>query len=103
MSDVVENTPRPPDTPLPSSGDDFEAFFDAVPPDTREDDGIRGDLPVGDPQDNVFDVTGQIDRSAQQTMVMDQSPLEPPPNESTVVLPNSPLGKKAKDGGEPHA
>jgi hypothetical protein len=36
-------------------------------------------------------------------MVMDRSPLEPPPNESTVVLPNSPLAKKAKDGGEPNA
>jgi hypothetical protein len=103
MSDVVENTPRPPDTPLPTSGDDFDAFFDAAPPDSAGETEVLGDLPVSEPQDNLFDVTGQIDLSVQRTMVMDRSPLEPPPNESTVVLPNSPLAKKAKDGGEPNA
>jgi hypothetical protein len=104
MSDVVENSPRPPDTPLPASGDDFGAFFEDAPPDSTGDTEPLGNLPVSDPQDNVFDVTGQIDITAQQrTMVMNVSPLEPPPNESTVVLPSSPLAKKAQDGDEPHA
>lgn len=119
LSDSVDHMPKPPDTPLPAAGDDFDLFVDLPPSDnvgdTRNFDGLSVDetvnldeLPTGSASGSFFDgdVTDQLDviaeldatdeglPEAQRTLVMSAPQPEAPPDESTVVLPTSPLARK---------
>jgi predicted component of type VI protein secretion system len=128
LSDSVDHMPKPPDTPLPATGDDFDLFVD-IPPsdnvgDTTNFDGLSVDetvnldeLPTGSASGDFFDgdVTDQLDviaeldatdegmTEAQRTLVMSAPQPEAPPDESTVVLPSSPLARKPGGNDEPPA
>lgn len=128
LSDSVDNAPKPPDSPLPAAGDDFDLFLDATTgPHAgdaagRDDVAIEAvnlaDLPTGGDDGDFFDgdVTDQLeatgsvsgtteipppgspDDESMRTVVLSPLAADPPPDESTIVLPGSPLARK--HGGE---
>ena len=92
-----DGIPKPPDSPLPAAGDGFDDFLGDEAPEISTND--LAELAAAEAADDVFDVTGEVDRvppGADKTSVLPDSPVDAPPQVDTVVLPTSPYAKKPK-------